>query len=73
MLVRHEKPPLMVYLIWPEYTRLAKEIAIAATYGSSIDRAAVRASRKRWRDLNGPAIPTICRASDDDTGFIRAR
>jgi hypothetical protein len=32
MLVRHEKPPLMVYLIWLEYTRLAKEIAIAAAH-----------------------------------------
>jgi hypothetical protein len=39
MLARQEKPPLMVYLIWQEYTRLAKEIATATIYGSSIDRA----------------------------------
>jgi hypothetical protein len=39
MLVDREKPPLMLYLIWAEYTRLAKEIASAAFFGSSIDRA----------------------------------
>jgi hypothetical protein len=39
MLMRQEKPPLMLYLIWQEYTRLAKEIATAAIYGSSIERA----------------------------------
>src|ERR1019366_8490083 len=39
MLLEQEKPPLMLYLIWAEYTRLAKEIASAAFFGSSIDRA----------------------------------
>jgi hypothetical protein len=39
MLAEGEKPPLMLYLIWAEYTRLAKEIASAAFFGSSIDRA----------------------------------
>jgi hypothetical protein len=39
MLAQHEKPPLMLYLIWTEYTRLAKEVASAALFGSSIDRA----------------------------------
>jgi hypothetical protein len=29
----------MLYLIWAEYTRLAKEIASAAFFGSSIERA----------------------------------
>jgi hypothetical protein len=43
MLVRHEKPPLMLYLIWLEYTRLAKEIAIAATRRSSHPNAAPEA------------------------------
>lgn len=43
MLVRHEKPPLMLYLIWLEYTRLAKEIAIAATHRSSESKAAPEA------------------------------
>ena len=39
MLAEREKPPLMLYLIWTEYTRLAKEVASAAFFGSSIERA----------------------------------
>jgi hypothetical protein len=39
MLMAREKPPLMLYLIWTEYTRLAKEVASAAFFGSSIERA----------------------------------
>src|SRR5712692_1297275 len=39
MLAKHEKPPLMLYLIWTEYTRLAKQVASAAFFGSSIERA----------------------------------
>ncbi len=41
MLAEHEKPPLMLYLISAEYTRLAKEIASAACFGSAVDRARV--------------------------------
>src|SRR5258708_14406506 len=40
MLAEGEKPPLMLYLIWTEYTRLAKEAAAAAFFGPSTDRAA---------------------------------
>ena len=39
MLGEQRTPPLMLYLVWLEYTRLAKEIASAATFGSSTDRA----------------------------------
>ena len=39
MLAEQRTPPLMLYLVWLEYTRLAKEIASAATFGSSTDRA----------------------------------
>jgi hypothetical protein len=39
MLAQGEKPPLMLYLIWTEYTRLAKEVAAAAFFGASIERA----------------------------------
>src|SRR5258708_16580295 len=39
MLARHEKPPLMLYLVWLVYTLDAKEIAIASVYASSPDRA----------------------------------
>ena len=30
MLAGHERPPLMLYLVWSDYTRLAREIACAA-------------------------------------------
>jgi hypothetical protein len=30
----------MLYLIWSEYTRLAKQITAAAIFGSSIERSA---------------------------------
>lgn len=33
-----EQPPLMLYLIWSEYTRLAKPIAEAAIFGASVNR-----------------------------------
>jgi len=39
MLAEREIPPLMLYLIWTEYTRLAKEVASTAFFGSSFDRA----------------------------------
>jgi hypothetical protein len=39
MLAERQKPPLMLYLAWSEYTRLAKEVACAAIYGASIERA----------------------------------
>jgi hypothetical protein len=42
MLAERGNPPLMLYLIWTEYTRLAKEVAAAALFGSSIDRAIAR-------------------------------
>jgi hypothetical protein len=34
-----EKPPLMLYLVWSEYTRLAKQVAAAAVFGRSKDYA----------------------------------
>jgi hypothetical protein len=38
LLATKEQPPLMVYLVWSDYTRLAKQIAAAAIFGSSISR-----------------------------------
>jgi hypothetical protein len=38
MLTKGEQPPLMLYLIWSEYTRLSKSIAAAAIFGPSINR-----------------------------------
>jgi len=40
MLASGAQPPLMLYLIWSEYTRLAKQITAAAIFGSSIERSA---------------------------------
>ena len=40
MLADGEQPPLMLHLVWSEYTRLAKQIAAAAIFGGSIDRSA---------------------------------
>src|SRR5258708_36229145 len=66
MLARHEKPPLMLYLIWLEYTRLAKEIAIASVYGSSTEGAGARDRRLSGRgvadrrpELNAAPAPPI--------------
>jgi hypothetical protein len=43
MLENGEKPPLMLYLVWTDYTRLAKEIA-AAALDRAIDRGAASAN-----------------------------
>jgi hypothetical protein len=40
MLAGEERPPLMLYLIWSEYTRLAKQITAAAIFGASMNRSA---------------------------------
>jgi hypothetical protein len=40
LLASDGKPPLMLHLVWSEYTRLAKHVASAAVFGSSNDRAA---------------------------------
>jgi hypothetical protein len=37
-----EKPPLVLHLVWQDYTGLAKEIASAATFGPSLDRTMAR-------------------------------
>jgi hypothetical protein len=42
MLANGEKPPLMLYLVWTDYTRLAREVAVA-TLGRAIDRGAAPA------------------------------
>ena len=76
MLAEHEKPPLMLYLIWTEYTRLAKEVASAAFFGSSIDRAIDRRREVLDRELAGrPDEPGAARDELMSTmaGFESAR
>ena len=55
MLLKGEKPPLMLYLIWAEYTRLAKEVASAAYFGSPIDKAIERRREVLNREFAGRA------------------
>lgn len=40
MIANGQPPPLMLHLVWSEYTRLAKQIAAAAVFGGSIGRSA---------------------------------
>jgi hypothetical protein len=41
-LVHDERPPLMIYILWRETTRLAKEIATASIYGLSLEYASAK-------------------------------
>jgi hypothetical protein len=64
MLARGQKPPLMLYLVWLEYTRLAKEIAAAA-----ISRRDVGDRRPELNAALAPVVKTMARlerASDPD-------
>jgi hypothetical protein len=40
LLAAGRQPPLMLYLVWSEYTRLAKPVAAAAIFGASASRSA---------------------------------
>jgi hypothetical protein len=62
MLLEQQKPPLMLNLIWQEYTLLAKQIAIAAISRSSI-RAAMR--DRGYLDQNLAARPAELPAVPD--------
>jgi hypothetical protein len=64
MLSQQEKPPLLFNLIWTEYTRLAKEIASAAFFGSSIDRAIEQRRETLYAEL--VASPTELVAALED-------
>ena len=75
MLAEQEKPPLMLYLISAEYTRLAKEIAAAAVFGSSVDRAADKRREVLTREFAGrPAElkPALDDLSEAMAGFESA-
>ena len=53
LLANGEKPPLMLYLIWSEYTRLAKHVAAAAVFGPSKDHSA------KLSELRVDASPSV--------------
>jgi hypothetical protein len=64
----------MVCLIWLEYTRLAKEVACAAIYGSSIDKAETRDREHFRRELTSrPAeLASALDALGDSMGRLRS-
>jgi hypothetical protein len=67
MLVEQRYPPLMVYLIWLECTRLVKEIASATIYGSSIDKAKTRDREHFTGELAGR--PADCQRARCARGY----
>ena len=76
MLVEREKPPLLLYLIWTEYTRLAKEIASTAFFGSFLDRAIDRRREVLNREFSGrPAKlnSALVELTETMASFERAR
>lgn len=66
MLARHDKPPLMLYLIWLEYTQLAKEIATAAMLRSSTEPAQTRGRREFKRAAPTETMAQLERARDPE-------
>src|SRR5258708_17612034 len=76
MLAQGEKPPLMLHLIWTEYTRRGKEVAAAAFFGASIERAI--AGRRDTLKSEVAGRPAELDAALDElaetmAGFERAR
>jgi hypothetical protein len=52
-LLYDERPPFMIYILWRETTRLAKAIATACIYGSSLENVLVTGvqwAREKFRD-----------------------
>jgi hypothetical protein len=65
MLADREFPPLMIYLVWLEYTRLAKEVAAAAILGSSINKS-TKGLRETRRLSDRPDQPFVTLETLDD-------
>lgn len=65
MLADREFPPLMIYLMWLEYTRLAKEVAAAAILGSSTDKP-TQGLREPGRLSDQPGQPFVTPETLDD-------
>ena len=52
-LLYDERPPFMIYILWRETTRLAKEIATACIYGSSLENALVKGVQWAGKKFRG--------------------
>jgi len=67
MLADREFPPLVIYLMWLEYTRLAKEVAAATILGSSIDKSTNGLCETLARRLSDqPSQPLVTLETLDD-------
>jgi hypothetical protein len=76
MLQAREKPPLMLHLIWQDYTRLAKEIASAAIFGPAIEKTIARRRATLEQEFAGhPAelAAAIAELTDTMASFAAAR
>jgi hypothetical protein len=76
MLAEQQVPPLMLYLVWLEYTRLAKEIASAASFGPTIDRAIERRREtlaKEFADRPGELGAALDELRETMAAFENAR
>jgi hypothetical protein len=61
MLANGEKPPLMLHLVWTDYTRLAKEVAAAG-----LSRAIERGAGPPDRDALVQAMARLQQADDPE-------
>ena len=76
MLADREFPPLVIYLMWLEYTRLAKKVAEAAILGSSIDKSdkGLRETlARRLSDQPGQQFATLETLDDARNLFEKAQ
>jgi hypothetical protein len=71
MLGRSEKPPLMLYLVWQNYTMLSKEIASTTMFGSSIERTVARHKKALEKEL--AERPTELEAALDEIDETMSR
>jgi hypothetical protein len=66
----------MLYLIWAEYTRLAKEVAAAAFFGAPIERAVAERAEVLNREFVGRPDElnfTLNEVTETMANFERAR
>ena len=76
MLQAREKPPLMLHLIWQDYTSLAKEIASAAIFGPAVGKTIAQRREMLEQEFAGrPAelYAAIAELTDTMASFAAAR
>jgi hypothetical protein len=76
MIQAKEKPPLMLHLVWQDYTALAKEIASAASFGPAIEKTIARRRdmlEKEFAERPAELKAAIAELTDTMTCFAAAR